>query len=306
MSSPTSTPSLPTTSVDPTLEAFWSDPEVAQRYLNAENATRPMARALIQKTDLATRKDKSNIFDLATGTGAAVQEIYDAVPKEKWGDINVLGGDVSQGMLSYLDARGKSNGWTGLRTQIVDGNNLQELVDKEERFTHTICTFAIFILPTALPHLHTLTLPGGFIGLTTWTHLPWYPIVARSISLMPAPQPPCPSAAEVQARLMSNRAWGEEGFVAEQLREAGFVEVQTDVKRAVAKVGTPKVYMASMQFPLGILRGMWEEVGEEQKDEWMKVLNEVMYKEVVEMVGGEDGVAELEFEAVVAWGRKGE
>jgi ubiquinone/menaquinone biosynthesis C-methylase UbiE len=99
----------------------WQDDGVARKYLNAENATRPYAKILVDKSGLKDGEE-SYVLDLACGTGAVVQEIYDAVPKEKWDGVKVYGGDVSSGMVEYLQTRGKGNGWSGLTTGIVDGN----------------------------------------------------------------------------------------------------------------------------------------------------------------------------------------
>lgn len=178
---------------------------------------------------------------------------------------------------------------------------LEELVGSERRFTHILCTFAIFVLPTALPHLYTLASPGGYIGISTWTHLPWHAILSRSITRMSSPQPYCPSAHELEAKMFSGRAWGEEAYVGSQLREAGFVNVQTEIRKEKASVGSAKLFMESMQLPLMIVKGFWLE---EKQDGWMKELNEVMYKEVVKVAGGEDGVVEMEFEAILAWAWK--
>ena len=101
--------------------------------------------------------------------------------------------------------------------------------------------------------------------------------------------------------MFSGRAWGEEAYVGSQLREAGFVNVQTEIRKEKASVGSAKLFMESMQLPLMIVKGFWLE---EKQDGWMKELNEVMYKEVVKVAGGEDGVVEMEFEAILAWAWK--
>lgn len=103
-------------------EAMWHDSSTAQRYANAENATRPFAKILMQKANIDSLNKETHILDLATGTGAAVAELYAAVPKEKWSHMKVLGADVNQDMLDFLSKRGESEGWTGLETAIVDGN----------------------------------------------------------------------------------------------------------------------------------------------------------------------------------------
>ena len=106
----------------PTFTHIWADPEVAERYKTAENASRPFCKIMVEKSGLIESTSKANVFDLATGTGALVKELYDAVPKEKWGNLRVLGGDISESMLESLKKRGESEGWTGLETQVTDGN----------------------------------------------------------------------------------------------------------------------------------------------------------------------------------------
>jgi SAM-dependent methyltransferase len=106
------------------IQSIWHDPATATAYANAENATRPSARLLISRANLASflsSPEGAYVFDLATGTGAAVHELYSAIPKEQWGKVKVLGGDVSESMLAYLKAKGEAEGWSGLETRVVDG-----------------------------------------------------------------------------------------------------------------------------------------------------------------------------------------
>jgi hypothetical protein len=39
--------------------------------------------------------------------------------------------------------------------------------------------------------------------------------------------------------MYQGRAWGSPEYLASQIKEAGFVDVKTEVKKYVAKVGTP-------------------------------------------------------------------
>ncbi|KAF2032856.1 S-adenosyl-L-methionine-dependent methyltransferase [Setomelanomma holmii] len=288
------------------VQSAWSDPTIAQRYANSEAATRPFARLLIEKSDLPTRSEPASVFDLATGTGAAVQELYDAVPKEQWGEVKVLGGDVSESMLAYLKARAEDNGWTGLSTKTIDGNKLDGMLEEQERFTHILCSFAIFVLPNALPNLQSLLAPKGFIGITTWSYLPWHAVLSDSIAKMSSshtPPPYNPSASELESKMFSGRPWGDASYVAAQLKDAGFQRVQTEFKREKAKVGSPKLFMETMQFPLMLVKMYWPE---EKREEYLEELNGVMLGEVVRLAGGEEGSVEMEFKGVCGWGWKGE
>jgi len=102
-------------------DPLWIDKSVAERYANAEHATAPFAALLASKANFASAKD-IRVLDLATGTGAAVQEIYSAIPASKRGSVSVTGTDVSAPMLEYLAKRGEKQGWSGLSTQAVNGN----------------------------------------------------------------------------------------------------------------------------------------------------------------------------------------
>lgn len=99
--------------------------KAAEQYENAENATRPFAKIIVEKSGIAQLIESGEdvrVLDFACGTGAVIQEVYDSVPKAKWGQLKVTGTDFSPAMLEYLANRGKREGWTGLDTKIVDGN----------------------------------------------------------------------------------------------------------------------------------------------------------------------------------------
>jgi ubiquinone/menaquinone biosynthesis C-methylase UbiE len=78
-------------------------------------------------------------------------------------------------MLEYVEKRGKDNGWKGLETRIVNGDDMKNV--EKESFTHVLCTFGIFMLPNALRGMYGATKKGGFVGVTTWKSLAWYVLV---------------------------------------------------------------------------------------------------------------------------------
>lgn len=102
-------------------EPLWVDKSVAERYANAEHATAPFAKLLASKANFAAAKDM-HVLDLATGTGAAVAQVYAAIPAENWASVSVVGTDVSAPMLEYLAKRAEKEGWRGLSTATVDGS----------------------------------------------------------------------------------------------------------------------------------------------------------------------------------------
>lgn len=100
----------------------WNDSDAAERYLIAENATRPFANDMIKSIGLDRSNGDTYVFDFACGTGAVAKELYGLTPKEKWGTIKMLGGDISTPMLENLKETSQKEGWTGLSTRVIDAN----------------------------------------------------------------------------------------------------------------------------------------------------------------------------------------
>jgi hypothetical protein len=138
-------------------------------------------------------------------------------------------------------------------------------------------------MPKCLPSLYAVTKPGGFVGVTTWLHLPWYvshpisspspypsfsftslylnspyfttthpnppyrqPILATAISRMTdTPAPYNPSATEVLGQLYNGVPWQDEAYVAARLRDAGFERVETETMKYKVDVGSPAMYVTS-------------------------------------------------------------
>ena len=94
--------------------------------------------------------------------------------------------------------------------------------------------------------------------------------------------------------------WGEASYLSSKLSEAGFGNVNVVKEARTAQVGTPKMFMETMQFPLRMAMGFWDELNQE---ELLEELNGVMLKEV-EKEAGEEGVVKMEFVGNVAWGWK--
>lgn len=103
------------------ISTSWMDNDAAKRFITAERATRPFAATMVKNARLAAVDTPAKILDLACGTGAVTQEIYDAVPRENWSNLDILAGDISPPMLAFLKERAEREGWSGVETRIVDG-----------------------------------------------------------------------------------------------------------------------------------------------------------------------------------------
>ncbi|KAF1831385.1 S-adenosyl-L-methionine-dependent methyltransferase [Decorospora gaudefroyi] len=280
------------------LSNLFLDDDTAKRYKNAENVTRPFAKSIVDKSGLPQLDGEAHVLDLGCGTGVVIQAVYDAVPKGKWGQLKVLGGDVSLSMLEYLGSRGKEQGWTGLETQVIDGNANIDL--PKESFTHIFVSFTVFAIPDVLPQLFRLLRPGGFIAITTWVALGWYPYLQSSMSQLDS-VPYSPTHEEVLNMIYSGRPWGEQAYLSERLTEAGFEGVQTVGEKVAVRAGTPSAWMQNMEFPLKIMVGVFENW---DREGWLEELSRVVMVEAVKAAGGEDGQVPMDCDVLVAWGRK--
>ncbi|KAH6882923.1 S-adenosyl-L-methionine-dependent methyltransferase [Alternaria rosae] len=282
--------------------ASFLDAEAAQKYKNAEKATRPYVKTIVQQSGIAAYLEsgaEASILDFACGTGVVAQEIYDTVPKEKWGQLKVLGTDISPPMLEYLRARGETQGWMGLDTKTVDGNTDLTQVLPKASFTHIFVSFAIFMLPAStLTHLYSLLRPGGYMAVATWSSMSWDNLLTRSVALMNAPQPYSPSREELREKFCGR--WADGSYLTQQFEAAGLGRVGTSNQKEAVRVGTPDVFVGSMQFPLHYVRSTW---WQGQREGLMEELNGAM-RGIVQQEVGEDGEVELGFDGVVGWGWK--
>jgi hypothetical protein len=53
-----------------------------------------------------------------------------------------------------------------------------------------------------------------------------------------------PSAAEITSKLFSNAPWNEVNYIIEQMRDAGFVNVESEQKALTAGVGSAEMYVS--------------------------------------------------------------
>jgi hypothetical protein len=109
-----------------------------------------------------------------------------------------------------------------------------------------------------------------------------------------------PSPDQIKQKMYAGLAWDEPEFVAQQLKDAGFANVETEIVAYKARVGSPDAFMQTMQFPLKLVQMFWPE---DKKDAWLARLNELMMVEVKKLAG-EDGAVEMGFEGLCAWGWK--
>lgn len=92
-------------------------------------------------------------------------------------------------------------------------------------YTHIFVSFAIFVIPNALPKLYELLKPGGFIGVTTWAVLPGVPLLSSTVEKMREAKmnekPYNPPSSELEEQMYSGHSWSDREYLASQLSKAG-------------------------------------------------------------------------------------
>ncbi|KAF2677353.1 S-adenosyl-L-methionine-dependent methyltransferase [Lentithecium fluviatile CBS 122367] len=276
----------------------WKDDDIAMKYTRAENATGPFADIMVREAGLGNLRDgeKISALDIATGTGAVVAALHDAVGKEKWDQVNVVAGDVSEGMLAYLQKRGAREGWKNVDVRKIDGAN----IGTQESFTHIFINFAIFVLPpNTLQTCTSLLQANGFLAVSTWAYFPWYPLLSRAVAALPSP-PPMPSYSAVAQRIYNTIPW-DEAYVRSVLEKEGMRDVQIVQEKKRVDCGTPAQFVETMSLPLQMVAGAWEE-GE--RAALVKEVGDSVRRIASEEAGGEGETVWMEFEGIVGFGWK--
>lgn len=291
-----------TSKVDAIKSAWQQDPNVAQRYKMAENATRPFARTMVQLTEKLTslKTTPVEIFDLGSGTGAVEAEIYDSLPKESWPDLKILAGDISPPMLEFLKQRSEEEAWGGVTTKVVDGSKLDES-GVGDTYAHIFVGFAIFVMPPGtVKQLVARLVPGGTLAITTWAYLPWFSLLARTYAEM-EDGPIMPTEEELWQKMTNGQAWHKASFIKEQLEEAGLEKVEVVQWKENVDCGTPDLFMKTFGFVVTLLSTQWPE---EKRGAWTKEVVDTMAAILVKDVGGVDQHLFMEFEGIVGAGLK--
>jgi hypothetical protein len=170
-----------------------------------------------------------------------------------------------------------------------------------DTFTHLFINFGIFQFgQAALPKYHEVLKSGGFLGVTTWATLPWYPYVKKAIEGLGKSD--APSEKEVEDILYKGQAWGDASFVQKALSDAGFSSVEVGVEEQTVSAGTPEQFVDAMENPIKLLAGGRGFKGSDaDKEKIVGALKGELLKVAQAEFGGE---VKLQFKGLVATARK--
>ncbi|KAL9619715.1 MAG: hypothetical protein Q9204_008276 [Flavoplaca sp. TL-2023a] len=116
-------------------ETFFHNTEIGQRYKNAEVATGPFGRHLIEKAGLLSQNlDNLTILDNACGTGVMSAALHEMLPMSTKSTMKLTMGDFSEPMLKVANDRCASQGWVHTEGRIVDAQVCNRTIDLDEEF----------------------------------------------------------------------------------------------------------------------------------------------------------------------------
>ncbi|MCH7764501.1 MAG: methyltransferase domain-containing protein [Candidatus Marinimicrobia bacterium] len=179
----------------------------------------------------------SNVLDVATGTGEPGLTLAERFP-----NANVIGTDLSDGMLAVAEENAKKRGLKNYHTKSADACDLPF---EDEVFDAVFCRLGIMFFPDpaqgAEEFLRVLK-PGGRTALTVW-NVPakneWLAIAGSTVSEKLHLPPPPPDAPGVFR-------FGEAGLLRKILEKSGFKKVKEREVRGVMKFESAGQYLDMM------------------------------------------------------------
>jgi ubiquinone/menaquinone biosynthesis C-methylase UbiE len=114
----------------------------------------------------------SVVLDNACGPGIVTGEIQTQVTSSNMPLIHAV--DFSPQMIHEFAQKGKAEGWTNVKADIMDAQGLKF---DENSFTHSITTFGILLFPDpvkAAREIYKTLRPGGVALVPSWHNSDWW------------------------------------------------------------------------------------------------------------------------------------
>jgi hypothetical protein len=142
--------------------------------------------------------------------------------------------------------------------------------------------------------------PGGFLAISSWAYMGWHDILARALARMADP-PRLPSQDEILRAIAKGGAWNDVAFVRKQLEDAGCVDIDVVQQKQRIECGTVPEFVETMAGMVQMISRFWDE---NKRPQLIEGVTKALLEEATEQAGGEEGSVYMDFEPIIASGRK--
>jgi len=257
-------------------QTYWKEGHQAENYNFMETVTGEFAKDLVTQSQFP-KSSTSNVkvFDNASGAGAITAVLY----SDPYSNVEkeVLGGDISPGMIEQFKKRSERVGWKGARGEVIDA---METNLSDSTFDYVFTNFAVFAFPNsrqALKEMIRITKSGGTISFTTWEQVTWpgpLKAAAQRLSLPPI----------IDLNTLGKKGdddWTSPSFISSLMTELGLKNVQAEISSKEFPIDDPEVATGQIwkgMSPL-LLHGWSDDQkssdGERLRQEWAKDLRNI-------------------------------
>ncbi|KAJ5363696.1 Acetylaranotin bis-thiomethyltransferase [Penicillium cataractarum] len=284
-------------------EKFFKEDKFTNQYKTGEQITGQFAKLLIDQSGLVANS-KANpdsplvVLDNACGTGIVSSILQHELGDQAKSNLKLTCGDISQGMLDYVNHRIDKENWQNVEVKTVDA---QDSGLPSSYFTHVIASFVFMALPKSLDALDDSTRilqPGGTIGLATWIEPGWASVMQKAIETIPG-NLPFPTPQEFVESLGSGQ-WNSVSWIELQLKERGFEDINVRPVTKSMSIKVPNLLEMSMIMFAMVSKVFWtEKQREEDTDKVRPALERYL-----ETTYGKEGDVPMEWTAIVSTARK--
>ncbi|TBU42287.1 S-adenosyl-L-methionine-dependent methyltransferase [Dichomitus squalens] len=276
---------------------YWKSEEFAKRHKGAEHITGPFGLQLLLQCGLDRAEGSEDIvlLDNATGTGIVLEYLYGILPPAAKARLQVVAGDLSPAMISAVQERIEQNGWVHIDAKLVDAMDMDL---PSNQFTHVTANFGLVGIPdprAVLSEVYRVLRPSGSAAFSIFKTVAWYDIAKAAITSIPG-APRFPTLEEYGVKMMKDpqpgdEQWTRPEFFEEQIRNAGFEDVQTTVHENRTRYKDTEEYVKVYKVDM-MLKNSWS------KEDWEGVephIQSALVEELKRRFG--DGEIVLNWEA---------
>lgn len=224
--------------------------------------------------DMCDIKTGSRVLDVAAGAGEQTL----AVAKRVGNSGHVLATDFSPDILQFASASAKLTGFHNVKTQVIDGENLAELI--VEPFDAVISRVGLIYFPDqqkALAGMKHQLKPAGKVAAMVYATADTNPFFSIPVSIirrrakLPAPLPGQPGPFSL----------GGEGKLADVFAQAGFKNIEVKSINAPLRVSSAAECLQFEQESFGALHQMLAGLSDMEQDEaWSEIEEALMQFEI--------------------------